>query len=48
MDHDHEEETIDDDQGTVRDVSLHIDRNLLDVVVVLEEQRYEHEHQERG
>lgn len=36
VDHDHEEEAIDDDKGAVRDIRLHIDCNLLNMVVVLE------------
>lgn len=48
MDHQQEEQAVDDDQCTVRDVCLNVDRILLDVPVVLHQQNYEDQDQQGG
>ena len=48
VDHDHEEDAVNDDQSAVSNVCLDVDRCSLDVPVVLDDQRDEHHKQERG
>ena len=48
VDQQHEEEAVDGDHDTVRDVSLDVDALLNDMPVVLDQQEGEHDAKERG